>query len=168
MIRLLIKLCWIQKRLRCFGSSWLFVAGRNPMDGTQHHQFRIAFLRALAAKEIAQDWDVSQARNLVVDVGHAVVHQSCDHEALSILQLELGLRFPCTECGNGESGNCQRVRKVECAYFGCNLEMDVAVRSNDRRELQPYAEFLEGDGHSRKAIAGLNNWKRELATSKET
>ena len=45
--------------------------------------------------------------------------------------------------------------------------MNIAVRRNNGGELQPHAEFLEGNRHRGKAVSGLHDRERELAARQE-
>src|SRR5579863_1690221 len=46
--------------------------------------------------------------------------------------------------------------------------MNIAVGRNQRCELQAYAKFLEGDGHSRESITRLHDREGKLAAGEET
>src|SRR5579864_4684768 len=46
--------------------------------------------------------------------------------------------------------------------------MDIAIRHDDRREIQFYAEVFERDGDCGKARPRLHNRKRKLAACQET
>src|SRR5690242_18535308 len=67
----------------------------NAMCRDHHHQFALGFLIALALEQISQYRDISESRNFVADVGHAIVHQTCNNESLPILDLEFGLSAAC-------------------------------------------------------------------------
>src|SRR6202007_2945629 len=98
-----------------------------------------------AAKKIPQDRNISQARNLVIDVGNTIVYESGNHKALPILQFKFSFRFACAESRDGKSGDGQRVGKVQCAYFRSYLQVNIPVGHDFRSELQAHAEVLEGD-----------------------
>src|ERR1035437_4401777 len=139
----LVELAGIQERLRIFGECRLLRVRRNASHRAQDHEFRIALLQALAAKKVAQDRNVAKAANLVIDVGHTVVHEPRDHKALSILQLKFGFGFARAKRGHGESGDGQRIGKVQGAHFRSYLQVNIPVGHDDGGELQAHAEFLE-------------------------
>ena len=75
-------------------------------------------MRAFAFEEIAQDGDIAQPWNLVVDVRNAVIHQAGDDEALPILQFEFGIRLAGADGGDGGSGNRDGVGEIQRADLG--------------------------------------------------
>src|SRR6266853_3362919 len=158
----------IQKRLWGRGRRWGLATRRNPPNRAQHHEFRIVFRQTLATKEVAENGDIAKAGNLVVDVGHAIVHQACNHETLSILQFKFRFCLTGAQGRNREAGNGQSIAEVEGAHFGRNLQMNVTVRHNDGSELQFDAEILEGDCNGRESLTGLDQRKWKLTASQET
>src|SRR6202162_2322981 len=142
-LALLVELARIQERLRIVLPNRLLRVGRYAVHRAQDHKFRIALLQALAAKEIPQDREVAEARYFVIDVGHPVVHKPSDHKALSVLQLKFSFGFAGAKRRHGESGDGQRVSKVQGAHFRSHLQVNVPVRHDDGSELQAHAKFLE-------------------------
>src|SRR5579864_2661771 len=130
----LIKLAVLDKRFRVLWQRRRLRGRRNPPNRAKNHQLRVALLQALTAKEISQDRDISEAGNLAVNVGDAVVHQARDHETLAILQFKFGLSAARTECRNGESGNRKGVGEIEGADFRSDFQMYVSARHDHGRE----------------------------------
>src|ERR1700693_1125685 len=90
---LAIELAFVQIRLRGRRTVRCLDTGRNPAHRAQNHQFRVAFLVALALEEIADDRDIAQPGNLVPNVCDPVIHEAGDDEALAILQFEFSIRL---------------------------------------------------------------------------
>src|ERR1700675_963449 len=135
-----IKLVVIDKGLRVPGPGGSLRIGGNAVHGTENHQLGVAFLRALAPEEVAQDWNVAQAGTLVPNIGNPVVNQARDDKTLSVHQLEFGLRFTSAQGRNGKTGDGERVREIEGADFGSNREVDIAVGHDYRGEIEFHAE----------------------------
>src|SRR6266853_529462 len=89
-----IEFVLIQKRFRIRGCRRRLSAWRDATHRAQNHQLGIAFCRALALEKIAQNWNVTQSWNLVVDVGDTIVHQTRNDEALAVLQFKFSVRPP--------------------------------------------------------------------------
>src|SRR5256886_13193981 len=142
-----IELVVLDERLRILGSGRGFRIGGNPVHGAQYHQFRIAFLRALASEKITQDRNVTQAGNFVPNVGNPIIDQARDHETLPILQLKFGLSLARAQGGDGKTGDGKGVCEIQSADLGGNGEGNVAVRHDHRGELELHAKFLERDGN---------------------
>src|SRR5215469_567991 len=167
-LRLAVKLFLVQKRLRVFGSRSRLRGRGNSVHRAEHHQLRGTLLRILAAEKITQNRNISQARQLAVLIGDPVVHQTGNDETLAILDLKLSLRTPRAQRGHGEPGDGQRIGEVQLADLRHHLQMDIAVRHDQRRELQLHAEFAKLNGHRGKSLPGLNNRKGKFAAGEKT
>src|SRR5581483_10311356 len=165
---LVVEFTLVHEWLRIIRSGWLLRAGRYPPRRTQNHQLRVALLCALALEEVAQDWNVSESRDLINDISDTIVHQSGDDETLSILQLELGIGTPRTESWNGKAGNGERVGEVKCADFRNHAQMDIAVGLNKRSEVELHSKIFERNSDCRETRTRLHDGEGKLSTGQET
>src|SRR5437899_10474757 len=108
------------------------VGRRDLACGHQDHELVVGLIQVLALEECPKDGNVTQAGNLGAGIGETVVHQSGDHEALAIFDLEFGLGAPGAERRYHKAGDGEAVGKVERADLGIHPQMDVAVRHDDR------------------------------------
>src|ERR1700687_4974369 len=166
-LALLVELARIQERLRIVGPRRLLRVGRYAVHRAQDHKFRIALFQALAAKEIPQDRDVAKPRDFVIDVGHPVVHKPSDYKALTVLQLKFSFGFARAKRWHRESGDGQRVGKIQGAHFRSHLQVNIPVRHDHGSELQAHAKFLERDRNRRKACAWLHDGKWKLTSGEK-
>src|SRR5581483_6942646 len=141
--------------------------GRDAFRRDQHHQFRLALLLAGGLKKVTDDRDVAESRNLICQIGHAVIHETGDDEALSILHFELGVCFTRAQGGNHKAGNGEGVGEIQRAYFGLYMQMNVAVGHDLGREFQLHAEFLELNGYAHESLPGLHHGERKFAAGQE-
>src|SRR3979490_1860054 len=145
MLFLAIELIVIQIWLRIHRTFRSLDIGRNPAHRAQNHQFRVALLRAFALEEIAEDRDIAQSRYLVAKICDPVIHQAGDDEALAILQFEFSIRLARADGGDGGSGKGDGIREVQCAHFGYDMQVDVAVWLNHGGELKSHAKLTKLD-----------------------
>src|SRR5208337_1869242 len=163
-----VELAMVQIRLWGLWQLRRLGSGRDPVHGTQYHQFRVALLRALAPEKSAEDRDIAQARNLVRNVRDPVVDQAGDDEALAVLQFEFRFRLTGADGGDGGSGDRDRIREVQGAHFGGDMEVDAAVGLNDRGKFQVHAKLpkLNGDGGDSAGVL-LGHGKGKFSTSQK-
>src|SRR5208283_4631235 len=166
---LAIELALIQIRHRHRRTLRRLDTGRNPVHGAQNHQFRVALLGALAFEEIAEDGDIAQSRNLVLNVRDPVIQQAGNDETLTILQFEFGLRLARADGGYGGSGDGDGVREVQRTDLGSDVQVDAAVRLNHGSELQAHAKLakLNGDGGDSAGVL-LRYRKGKFSSGQET
>ena len=145
MLFLAIELIVIKIRLRIHRTLRRLDIWCDPAHGTENHQFRVALLRALALEEITEDRDIAQSWHLVAKICDPVIHEAGNDEALAILQFEFSVRLACADSGYGGSGNRDRIREVQCAHFGYDMQVDVAVWLNHGGELQSHAKLTKLD-----------------------
>ena len=133
----------------------------------QHHQLRLVLLQVFAAKQITENRDVADARELGEVRGNAVVQQAGDHKALSILQLELSRSTPRSQCRNPEARQHQGVGKIQRADLGPDHQMNGPVGHDQRREVQFDPEFLVLNGDRAQCDSGLRHRNREFTACQE-
>src|ERR1700684_3167492 len=100
-----VKLIFVEERLRILRSSRRLGTGCDAMHRAQHHQFRIALLHILALEQIANNRKVGESRKFVGNLSHSVVHETGDHEALTVLQFKLRVCAPRAQGRNVKSGD---------------------------------------------------------------
>ena len=127
----------------------------------------LLFCKLLLLEEITQDRNVAQARNLVLNVGDAIVHQARDHEALSILQFEFGLGLARAERRYGKSGNSQSIGEIESAHFRRDVQMNVSVGHDHRCELQAARRNSLNEMVTAVNPAGLHDGEGKLTAGKK-
>ena len=122
-----------------------------------HHQLgRVPLIRT-AAEQVAEDWNVADARYSAHRLIQRVVEQPRDGKRLAVAQLDFRIRFSRGQRGNAEPGDRHRVVEIEGAHFRRDLEMDHVVTQNRRREVQPDTELFEDNRHRRRAALRLHD-----------
>src|SRR6266851_3186880 len=137
------------------------------MYRAQNNKLCRTLLCVLTSEQVTENRNIPQPRDLAVLVCDPVIHESGDHEALTILHFKLGLRAPCAQGRYSKAGNGQRIGEIELAHFGHHLKMNIVVRHDHRRKFQLHTEFTELYGHCSKALAGLHDWEREFSSRQE-
>src|SRR5262249_346103 len=115
---------------------------------------------------------VPDAGNLVDGLGHAIIDEAGDREALTLVKIHFRFGLSSGDCGNQKSLNGERVGIIQRADFRLHFGMDQSVRVHGRREEQTNAERTELNRHDRSrlraAAGGGDHWEWELSARKKT
>src|SRR6185437_1435750 len=121
------------------------VGGRADNVARPHraHQMRrdddgevgMVLLIGLAGEQRSQHWDAAEPRQLLDQVLVVGLQQTADHEALTVAQFDRGRGAPYDQGGYRHAvRHRHRMRGVDLAHFGLDLQVDQALTQHGRRE----------------------------------
>ena len=132
------------------------LSGGNRLDkhrSHNHNQFGVFPVLRHGLEEFANDRDIPEERDLLVGFGIGVIEQATDGEALSLSKFDFSVDLAGGDGGNVKAGDLDRIREVEGADFGSDLEANGSTRSNRGDEVQANSVLLELNGNYGSAAA---------------
>src|SRR5260370_34866205 len=171
---LLLFLC---RRQKYFWKHWqlgLLVRGERFDEVRRDHcqQLICRFLNRSALEEVSEYRNVSQIFHLGEFLGHVVIDQTRNGEALAVLQQNLCFSLALRKRRNQEALQRDRIGEVESADFRRNLQVDRSGRGHGRGERELHSEGLElhrNHGRGRSAARrGSKHRERERTARQET